>query len=130
MLPALGAAELRRELFSARSHYRHPPAPALHVIYLFRPCCPDRAYGCGRASTDDDASDFRRFAGCIRGADWYEREIHDMYGVEFADHPHFEPLLLSEEMQFHPLRKDFHGAPVIVERYRRRDRRTRRATGA
>ncbi|MEU0990533.1 NADH-quinone oxidoreductase subunit C [Streptomyces sp. NPDC005953] len=41
------------------------------------------------------------------GADWHERETHEMFGVEFTDHPHLVPLLLPEGFEGHPLRKDF-----------------------
>ena len=41
------------------------------------------------------------------GANWHERETHDFFGIEFAGHPHLIPLLLPEDADFHPLRKDF-----------------------
>ncbi|MET9362987.1 NADH-quinone oxidoreductase subunit C [Streptomyces sp. NPDC006632] len=41
------------------------------------------------------------------GAAWHERETHEMFGVEFAGHPHLVPLLLPENFEGHPLRKDF-----------------------
>jgi NADH-quinone oxidoreductase subunit C len=41
------------------------------------------------------------------GADWHEREAHDMFGIVFTGHPNLTPLLLPEEATFHPLRKDF-----------------------
>jgi NADH-quinone oxidoreductase subunit C len=39
------------------------------------------------------------------GANWHERECHDLYGVIFYDHPHLAPLLLPAEMTLRPLRK-------------------------
>ena len=40
-------------------------------------------------------------------ADWLEREVWDMFGVRFADHPNLRRLLLYEEFVGHPLRKDY-----------------------
>ena len=42
-----------------------------------------------------------------RGADWLEREVWDLLGVRFADHPELTRLLLWEGFEGHPLRKDF-----------------------
>ncbi len=39
-------------------------------------------------------------------ADWYEREAHDLFGVEFEGHPNLSPLLLYESFQGYPGRKD------------------------
>jgi len=41
------------------------------------------------------------------GADWYEREAHDLFGVEFEGHPDLAPLLLYEEFEGYPGRKSF-----------------------
>ena len=40
-------------------------------------------------------------------ADWYEREVHDLFGVEFEGHPDLAPLLLYEEFEGFPGRKEF-----------------------
>ncbi|GHF89697.1 NADH-quinone oxidoreductase subunit C [Streptomyces filamentosus] len=41
------------------------------------------------------------------GAAWHERETHEMFGVAFEGHPNLTPLLLPENFEGHPLRKDF-----------------------
>lgn len=56
------------------------------------------------------------------GADWLEREVYDMYGIIFAGHPNFKRLLLPDDFQSFPLRKDYpvkgrgerHNFPVVT----------------
>ncbi len=61
------------------------------------------------AQTEDAESEFSTpsLAGVISGANWHERETHEMYGVVFEGHPELERLLLPEDADFYPLRKDF-----------------------
>jgi NADH-quinone oxidoreductase subunit C len=45
--------------------------------------------------------------GIWKGADWMEREVYDMYGVEFEGHPDLRRILMPDEFASFPLRKDY-----------------------
>lgn len=45
------------------------------------------------------------------GADWQEREIYDLFGIEFKGHPNLKRILLWENYPGYPLRKDYKHIP-------------------
>jgi NADH-quinone oxidoreductase subunit C len=49
-----------------------------------------------------------------KSADWLEREVFDMYGVNFSDHPNMRRILLDDRWVGHPQRKDY-----PIKRYQR-----------
>jgi len=65
----------------------------------------------------DEVNPVPSAAGLFRGADWYEREIWDMYGVFFADHPDLRRILTDYGFEGHPFRKDFPLTGYVEVRY-------------
>jgi NADH-quinone oxidoreductase subunit C len=56
---------------------------------------------------DDDEVGVPSLTVLLKTADWYEREIFDMFGVRFAGHPNLRRILMYDSFQGHPLRKDY-----------------------
>lgn len=55
----------------------------------------------------DEATPVPSITSLYDGANWYEREVYDMFGVFFVDHPDLRRILTDYGFDGHPLRKDF-----------------------
>jgi NADH-quinone oxidoreductase subunit C len=57
------------------------------------------------------------------GADWFEREVYDLYGVIFTGHPDMRRILTDYGFEGHPLRKDFPLTGFVEVRYDDQEKR-------
>ena len=60
-----------------------------------------------KVALEEDDPSMDTLTGVWRGTDWFEREAWDMYGIVFRGHPNLKRVLLYEEFEGHPLRKDY-----------------------
>lgn len=69
-----------------------------------------------KLSTDDETP-VPSITDIFPGADWFEREVYDLYGVLFAGHPDLRRILTDYGFDGHPLRKDFPLTGFVEVRY-------------
>jgi NADH-quinone oxidoreductase subunit C len=92
----------------------YPHEPRLGVIYeLLDMHEVDRLSLKARVSTD--APRIETIVDMFPGADFQEREVYDMFGVEFDGHPDLRRILMPEDYEGFPQRRDFPvgGEPVL-----------------
>lgn len=68
-----------------------------------------------RTTLPHDALELSSVVDLFAGAAWYERETFEMFGITFLGHPNLRKLLLTDEFQGHPLRKEFVLASRVVK---------------
>jgi NADH-quinone oxidoreductase subunit C len=102
---------------------RLPAAPRFEIVYHL--ACLGESYVVGggpaapprrlRLTVPLSADDARvpSVVGLYPAADWLEREVYDLFGILFTDHPDLRRILMPEDWEGHPLRKDY---PVQIRK--------------
>ncbi len=80
--------------------------PRFEVVYHFYSVARNHRVRI-KARVSEDALEVASLTGLYPSADWMEREVYDLYGVRFTGHPDLRRILLYDEFEGHPLRKDY-----------------------
>ncbi|MFO7845393.1 MAG: NADH-quinone oxidoreductase subunit C [Balneolaceae bacterium] len=56
---------------------------------------------------DEESPELDSVTTVWKGANWMEREVYDMFGVQFNNHPDMRRIFLPEDFDYFPLRKEF-----------------------
>jgi NADH-quinone oxidoreductase subunit C len=93
-----------------------PAAPRFEVVYLLHSYSDNRRTRLMVRVGEDEEVD--SLCEVWRGANWYEREVFDLFGIRFRNHPNLERIMMPTDWEGHPLRKDY---PIHGHKYSYQD---------
>ena len=85
---------------------RFPAEPRFEVVYLLTGYAPPVRLRV-KARLPGEVPVIASVTGLWSGANWLEREAYDMFGIRFEGHPGLTRILMPDDWEGHPLRKDF-----------------------
>lgn len=80
--------------------------PRFHLVYQFYSLSQKLRLEV-RARLDGDEPSLDSVQGVYPNANWFERELWDLFGIKFEGHPDMRRLIMPHDWQGHPLRKDY-----------------------
>src|SRR5919108_790071 len=91
------------DLSSVDNYGEDPRWTLVYELYGYRHHCYLRL----KTQVAEEKSELPTVTGVWKTADWHEREIYDMMGIRFREHPDLRRILMWEGYPYFPLRKDF-----------------------
>jgi len=92
---------------------RFPAEPRFEVVYHLQGIAAKQRLRL-KARVSGQNPQIESVTPVYRGAEWYERETFDLFGVQFLNHPNLTRIMMPEDWEGHPLRKDY---PITGIRY-------------
>ena len=80
--------------------------PRFEMVYHFKSLSHSRRLRLKTLLPEDDFK-ISSINHLWKAVDWYERECYDMFGIHFEGHPDLRRILMYDEFEGHPLRKDY-----------------------
>jgi NADH-quinone oxidoreductase subunit C len=93
-----------------------PREPRFEVVYLLHSTQKNARLRMNVRLAENE--DIDSVCSVWRGANWYEREVFDLFGIRFRNHPNLERIMMPADWEGHPLRKDY---PVHGHKYSYQD---------
>jgi len=85
---------------------RHPVEPRFEIVYLFHSLARNTRLRL-KSRVGGAHPEIDTVSSVYLSANWYEREVFDLFGVTFRNHPDLRRIMLPEDWEGHPLRKDY-----------------------
>src|SRR3954452_11973357 len=85
---------------------RYPAEPRFEVVYHLHSIERNERLRL-KAPVSGNAPSIESVTSVWRGANWYEREVFDLFGITFTGHPDLRRIMMPDDWEGHPLRKDY-----------------------
>ena len=85
---------------------RYPLEPRFEVVYHLHSIEQKQRVRL-KCRLESDEPAIESVTSVWRGANWYEREVFDLFGINFLNHPDLRRIMLPDDWEGHPLRKDY-----------------------